>query len=801
MENMIGQQIGAYKIVALLGKGGMAEVYRARQQLGGRVARDVALKLIDPRLSLSPEFIARFEREAQTLVSLSHPHILKAFDYGQYQDTVYLVMELLPGGSLAELVRKRLLPLSDISRLLEQTGQALDYAHRQGIIHRDLKPQNVLLDDERNAFLTDFGIVKLLGESTSLTQSNASIGTPAYMAPEQWVGGAIDARTDLYSLGVMLYEMLGGHVPFTGDTPYRVMYLHTSQPPPSLFALRPDIPPTIDRVISKALAKDPAARYESAAALLADFKAALADHPVSAPPATLLPPTPSVPSLAPVSSPLPNTPTYVSSAPATISSAFGRRLSPVLGIAAALIVVAIAGIGLVAILNSHAGSTPIPSWTPSSVLPSMTQAVALAPNPTSTTIQPTATSQASLTPIALTSLPLPTNTVIETAAPTNQPAPTAATFDAVAAAQTELALESTQTATLFTATPTENRTATVAAAKSMILVTTAIAETTQQAALRVASYTKTFTSTPSQTFTFTPTATNTPSSTLTSTQTFTPIPTATIATTPTPTLISTVTANKQWTPQIQSFNGVPMALVPAGCFQMGSPSPHDISAQIKDQAQRRVCLSNGFWFDQYEVSNAEYQQFIDAGGYQTRDYWTDAGWQWLQDNKRQGPTNFQNMGLSGPQQPRVGVSLFEAEAYARWRGGRIPTEAEWEFAARGPDSLIYPWGNSFENGRANIKGVAGRTVDVQSYPNGVSWVGALNMAGNVGEWVSDCYNQAYDLSMIKDNPVGPCDGSNEMVKGSSWAFDQSPAQASYRFVNAPNHDWFDVGIRVVSNGK
>ncbi|MHB8630198.1 MAG: protein kinase domain-containing protein [Aggregatilineales bacterium] len=793
MENMIGQQIGAYKIVALLGKGGMAEVYRAHQQLGGRVARDVALKLIDSRLSLSPEFIARFEREAQTLVSMSHPHILKAFDYGQYQDTVYLVMELLLGGSLAELIRKRLLPLSDVSRLLEQTGQALDYAHRQGIIHRDLKPQNVLLDNESNAFLTDFGIVKLLGESTSLTQSNASIGTPAYMAPEQWVGGAIDARTDLYALGVMLYEMLGGHVPFTGDTPYRVMYLHTNQLPPSLFALRPDIPPTIDRVISKALAKDPAARYESAAALLADFKAALADHPVSAPPATLLPPAPSVPGLAPISSPLPNTPTYVSSAPPIDSSASGRRLSPVLSIVAALIVVAIAGIGLVAILDGLSGGTPILSWTPSAVPPSLTHAIALAPSQAPTTIPPTMTPQATLSPIALTRLPLPTNTVIETAVPTNQLASTLATFDAVAAAQTELALESMQTATLFTATPTENRTATVAAARSIILTTTAIAATTQQAVLLVASYTKTFTSTP--------TATNTPRSTLAPTQTLTPTPTSPVAPTPTPTPTSTVTANKQWTPRIQSFNGVPMALVPAGCFQMGSPSPHDISAQIKDQAQRQVCLSTAFWIDQYEVSNAEYQQFINAGGYQTRAYWTDAGWQWLQDNKRQGPTNFQNMGLSDPQQPRVGVSLFEAEAYAHWRDGRIPTEAEWEFAARGPDSLIYPWGNIFENGRANIRGVAGRTVDVQNYPNGASWVGALNMAGNAGEWVSDCYNQAYDQSMVKDNPVGPCDGSNEMVKGSSWAFDQFPAQASYRFVNAPHHDWFDVGIRVVSNDK
>src|SRR5579859_7398349 len=180
MSGLIGQHIGSYEIVALLGKGGMAEVYRAHQQLGGRVARDVALKLIDARLALTPEFVARFEREAQTLVSLSHPHILKAFDYGQFQDTVYLVMELLPGGSLADLLRKGPLPLADASRLLEQIGQALDYAHGEGVIHRDLKPRNVLLDKSGNAFLTDFGIAKLLTETTSLTQSNTALGTPAY---------------------------------------------------------------------------------------------------------------------------------------------------------------------------------------------------------------------------------------------------------------------------------------------------------------------------------------------------------------------------------------------------------------------------------------------------------------------------------------------------------------------------------------------------------------------------------------------------------------------------------------------
>src|SRR5579859_2191336 len=268
MPDLIGQRLGQYEIVALLGEGGMATVYRAHQLMAGRVARDVAIKVIEARLARTTEFIARFEREAQTLVSLSHPHILKVFEYGQQNDMLYLVMELLSGGSLAERIRQGALPVETVLRIADQIGQALDYAHGKGIVHRDLKPQNVLLDEVGNAFLTDFGIVKLLNDTSALTSSNVSIGTPAYMSPEQWTGAAVDARSDLYSFGIMLFEMLSGRAPFTGETPYRVMYQHTNEPPPPIRTLRSDIAPAVEAVLSKSLAKDPAQRYQSAGALL-----------------------------------------------------------------------------------------------------------------------------------------------------------------------------------------------------------------------------------------------------------------------------------------------------------------------------------------------------------------------------------------------------------------------------------------------------------------------------------------------------------------------------------------------------
>jgi len=272
MDNLIGQRLGQYEITALLGKGGMATVYRAWQ---ASIEREVAIKVIHPYLVESGDFAVRFQREARLAASLRHPHILKVFDYGQHDHWAYLVTELLAGGSLADRLQHGPLSPDATSRILEQIASGLDYAHDKGILHRDLKPPNVLLDEMGSAYLTDFGIARILSETTALTQSGLVIGTPSYMPPEQWQGKVLDARADIYALGITLFEMLTGKLPFTADTPATMMYLHLEQPPPSLRLEQPELPEAVEAVIQKALAKKAADRFSSALEMAFSFKAAL----------------------------------------------------------------------------------------------------------------------------------------------------------------------------------------------------------------------------------------------------------------------------------------------------------------------------------------------------------------------------------------------------------------------------------------------------------------------------------------------------------------------------------------------
>src|SRR6266849_1528769 len=294
---------GSYAVERELGRGGMATVFLARDLKHGR---PVALKVLHPELaaSLGPE---RFEREIRFAARLQHPHILSVYDSGVAAGQLWFTMPYVEGEALrSRLRREGQLPLEEALRIAREAAQALHYAHRHGVVHRDIKPENLLLTRDGNTLVADFGIARALGGDEHLTQTGMSIGTPAYMSPEQASGEkTIDARTDIYSLGAVLYEMLAGEPPYTGPTAQAIILKRFTEAVPSVRRGRPSVPEGVDQAIQRALAPVPADRFATAA----EFARALT-LPVITPTATptLATPAPAPPPVPPLVPPAPATP-------------------------------------------------------------------------------------------------------------------------------------------------------------------------------------------------------------------------------------------------------------------------------------------------------------------------------------------------------------------------------------------------------------------------------------------------------------------------------------------------------------
>lgn len=261
MEDLSGKQLNQYRIIGPLGEGGMAAVYRGYQP---SMDRDVAIKILPRHYASEPGFLERFKQEAKVIASLEHPHILPVHDYGEAEGYTYLVMRFVDGGTLAQLLGGQPLPQADIRRIVGQIAGALDHAHSLGVVHRDIKPSNILIDRQGNCLLSDFGIAKIVESTAELTQSGAFLGTPKYASPEQGLGRKIDGRSDIYSLGVILYEMATGRAPFTAETPMALIVKHAHDPLPPPRTVNPDLPEALERVILKALAKNPEDRFQTA---------------------------------------------------------------------------------------------------------------------------------------------------------------------------------------------------------------------------------------------------------------------------------------------------------------------------------------------------------------------------------------------------------------------------------------------------------------------------------------------------------------------------------------------------------
>lgn len=274
-QSWIGKSIGGrFTISELLGQGGMSAVYKANDP---NLRRVVAIKLIHPHLSSDPEFVRRFEEEAAAVASLRHPNIIQVFDFNHDGDTFYIVFEFIPGESLQAHLKRvneagRLISYEQTIKIAASVADALDYAHQRGIIHRDVKAANVMLNVQGEAILMDFGLVKIAG-GDSHTATGAVMGTARYMSPEQIKGHQVDGRSDIYSLGVMLYEMVAGRPPFQADSALTLLMMHVNDPVPDVRQVRPNVSPDLMAIINKALAKDRAERFQSAGEMAAALRA------------------------------------------------------------------------------------------------------------------------------------------------------------------------------------------------------------------------------------------------------------------------------------------------------------------------------------------------------------------------------------------------------------------------------------------------------------------------------------------------------------------------------------------------
>ena len=624
MTELSGQYLGRYYLSERLGEGGMAVVYKAYDT---RLERDVAIKIIRSEAFPADEMdqvLKRFEREAKSLAKLSHPNIIKVYDYGEHEGSPYLVMEYFPSGTLKKLF-DGLVQWQDAVQLLLPVAHGLAYAHGRGILHRDIKPANILISDSGEPMLSDFGIAKLFGDEqiSRLTESGAAIGTPEYMAPEQWTG-TTSPKSDLYSLGIVLYEMITGRKPYIADTPAAIMLKQATAPLPSPRKFVDDLPQALESILIKALAKEPENRYKD----LNDFTFALTKLNVDS---------------------------------QTNSFLTGKKH-----------VIEING-------DIREGEiSPFTRKRSDQVAGQIADAITDAES-----------------------------------------------------SQVDGSVAKSRTTGKFSRTRIGLLVGGVGIVLAAWLVLSIVDRWYSPAAI----------STEVVGITFTPISSDMYSLTFETTQTGDNLA---MTATPLPAKIFTPTLADDLLHEIIDAKGVPMVLVPAGNFIMGS---NDGNA---DEKPIHTVYLHSFYIDKYEFTVALYQVCINDGvcpGSFSQDYYNT-----YKDH------------------PVVDVDWSQANTYCAWRNARIPTEAEWEKAARGTDGRTYPWGEGISCDKANYEGCVGDTSIVGSYESGKSVYGVYDLAGNVWEWVDDFYQPDYYSTLEKNaiDPQGPLSGSQHILRGGSF---------------------------------
>ena len=891
MQNLIGQSLGRYHIIEKLGEGGMAVVYKAYDT---RLERNVALKVIRKDAfppNIMERMLKRFEREAKSMAKLSHTNIVKVMDYGEHDGNPYFVMELVPGGTLKERLGNPI-PWQQALTLIEPVARALAYAHGEGILHRDVKPANILITKTGEPVLTDFGIAKLLEteENSSLTATGVGVGTPEYMAPEQGMGKQVDGRADVYALGIVLYELITGHKPYSADTPLATLLKQVHDPLPEPRTFVADLPDAIEKLLYKALAKNPDDRYQS----MDDFVSAL--KKIQDQPAIKKFQLPTKPSR--VQSVVAQPDGFATTDQLEVDGGerSGRRKrkkeAPSGGNSKQTAKTAVIILGGLAVVVLAIGAAR--GWF-SPRNPAATQAPVSTENPATETAAPEETyaigSTATSTKDGMTLVYVPAGEFImgspEGEGEDNEHPQHNVTLEAFWIDQNEVTnamYEKCVSEGACTA-PSDIGSSTrdsyygnpQYADYPVIYVNWYKAKTYCEWAGRQLpseeQWEKAARGTEGQVFPWGDEAAN---NNLTNFN-FTLLDTTKVGSYPTGASpygandmagnvwewvadnydyypsdaadapqgaisgLAKVERGGSWNndasylrttyrsadgpeytaPEVgfrcaattemvttnpdvfkiveptttqsgigstmtSEVDGMTQMYVPAGEFFMGSV---DGVGEDDEHPQHSVTL-DAYWIDQTEVTNAMYGDCVSAGAC------TEP--RMIAAYARE--TYYQNPDYAD--YPVINVTWDQANIYCEWTGRRLPTEAEWEKAARGTEGNLYPWGDdSPDFNLANYASNIGDLTKVGSYPAGASPYGVLDMAGNAQEWVADLYAASYYAESPTNNPIGADAGSNRVLKGSSWSTDADSLRAADRDSANPGRTTSSLGFRCAINAN
>jgi formylglycine-generating enzyme required for sulfatase activity/tRNA A-37 threonylcarbamoyl transferase component Bud32 len=773
--SLVGKILGQYHIGAEIGTGGMSTVYKGYHSV---LEYPVAVKVLSAERAMDPDVVKRFLREARSAAALQHPNIITIYDVGSQGSIHYIAMEYLQGGTLAELVEE-CGPLSHrrIVNIVHQVAGALDYAHQRGFIHRDVKPSNIMVDPAQSdrVVLTDFGLVQVVGGS-KLTRTGLIVGTLAYMSPEQAHGEGTDHRTDIYSLGVTMYHMFTGKVPFDRPTPPAILLALVQGVPPPMSQPGREISREVEAVVLKAMAKDPADRYDSACEMANRLEWAVTGFGHA-----IIPDLPATPRALPVNEaarwtrPGPPAPD-----PRPVKRRWGWFVAAA-GVVTFLVAAGFLFAPQIAHLPVWRVLTPVPvvhrfDVGPSEIVQgesvqiewevSNVDTVSIGPGiqsdaPSSGSIQHRP-SESTLYELIVPNGGRRLHRVIVRSAPA---APTIEYFavpqQQVRGAEVVLSWKVTGQVTnveisanfqTMSSLPAEGKISVVAEQTvSFILIAhNGELRSSRTAELHVVD---------------SPTPTHTPTAAATPTLTPTPSPTSTPTLTPTPTPVMTPHAGAMltWEQDKSTLVYLP-GWTPAAGQEAAAVAP--------------------FWIDQHEVTNEQFQQFVQETEHKTRAEVLQRGWRWTPQAITQMWSGYwyqprgKGSSIEGLERhPVVLVSWDDAAAYCQWAGKRLPTAPEWTLAAGEPEGRSYPWGSEPPTG-AHLNycdaqctwGVGGdddgfaRTAPVCRYATGNTPLGICDLGGNVWEWTAD-----WDV-----------EGKKRVILGGAWSHPATDAGTSAR---------------------